>query len=37
MKMENEINAPRAGVIGEVVAEMGATVQTGSVLASYAE
>ena len=32
MKMENEITAPRAGTITQVVATKGATVETGAAL-----
>ena len=32
MKMENEITAPRAGKIGQVLVQKGATVETGAVL-----
>ena len=32
MKMENEITAPKAGKIGQVLVQKGATVETGAVL-----
>ena len=32
MKMENEITAPKAGKIGQVLVQKGATVETGTVL-----
>ena len=32
MKMENEITAPRAGKVGQVLVQKGATVETGAVL-----
>jgi acetyl-CoA/propionyl-CoA carboxylase biotin carboxyl carrier protein len=35
MKMENEITAPRKGVIGEVRVQVGQTVEPGTVLATY--
>ncbi|NNJ10023.1 acetyl-CoA carboxylase biotin carboxylase subunit [Chloroflexales bacterium ZM16-3] len=35
MKMENEITAPHAGIIGDVLAQEGTTVESGAVLATY--
>jgi acetyl-CoA/propionyl-CoA carboxylase biotin carboxyl carrier protein len=35
MKMENEITAPRKGVIGEVRVQVGQTVEPGTILATY--
>ncbi|MBO9343627.1 MAG: acetyl-CoA carboxylase biotin carboxylase subunit [Roseiflexus sp.] len=35
MKMENEVRAPRKGVIGEVRVQVGQTVEPGTVLATY--
>jgi acetyl-CoA/propionyl-CoA carboxylase biotin carboxyl carrier protein len=35
MKMENEISAPHAGTLGEIKAQVGITVEAGSVLATY--
>ncbi|NTV64331.1 MAG: acetyl-CoA carboxylase biotin carboxylase subunit [Oscillochloris sp.] len=35
MKMENEITAPHAGTIGEVLAQEGTTVESGAVLATF--
>jgi acetyl-CoA/propionyl-CoA carboxylase biotin carboxyl carrier protein len=37
MKMENEITAPRAGKIADVRVKQGASIEAGSVLATYAE
>ena len=34
MKMENEIAAPRQGVIGEITAEIGKSVEAGTRLAT---
>jgi len=36
MKMENEIAATHAGVIAEVRAQVGGTVEAGGLLATYA-
>jgi len=35
MKMENEVRAPRKGVIGEVRVQVGQTVEPGTILATY--
>jgi acetyl-CoA/propionyl-CoA carboxylase biotin carboxyl carrier protein len=35
MKMENEVKAPRKGVIGEVRVQVGQTVEPGTILATY--
>jgi acetyl-CoA/propionyl-CoA carboxylase biotin carboxyl carrier protein len=37
MKMENEVTAARAGMIGEVLATAGLTVEAGSTLATFAD
>ncbi|NTW01055.1 MAG: biotin/lipoyl-binding protein, partial [Oscillochloris sp.] len=35
MKMENEITAPHAGTLAEVLVQEGITVETGAVMATY--
>ena len=35
MKMENEITAPRDGVVAQIIAAKGASVSTGDVLAAF--
>lgn len=35
MKMENEISAPHAGIIGEVQVKVGGTIEAGGVLATF--
>jgi acetyl-CoA/propionyl-CoA carboxylase biotin carboxyl carrier protein len=37
MKMENEVSAPHAGTLAEIKVTVGATIESGALLALFAE